>query len=102
MIILEYLQLLPESLDGVNVRQLAIRNYDKNFFTSGRKIEDGEDALCAAFLFLNTPEGSDFWRGIAKTMRGVKLPAKMGGLFGLEKQNEIIGNQSENPELLSP
>jgi len=83
--ILEYLQLLPESLDGVNVRELALRNYDKNFYKPGsRKIEDGEDALCAAFDLSKAPEGKEFWFEIARSMRGVQLAKEMGGLFGLE------------------
>lgn len=83
--ILKYLQLLPESLDGVNVRELALRNYDKNFYKPGsRKIEDGEDAVCAMCDLHKTPEGKDFWYEVARSMRGVQLPKEMGGLFGLE------------------
>lgn len=84
----EYLKLLPKSVDGVNVRELALRNYDKDFYKKGaREIEDCEDALCAAFPFGATVEGRDYWTEIARSMRGVQLPKEMGGLFGLEVKN---------------
>ena len=72
MNLLQYLNQLPTDLDGVNVRELALKNYDKDFYDGWITIYDFEDAICCAFKFEETPEKEEFWYDIARKLRGVK------------------------------
>lgn len=72
MKLIDWLNALPTDLDGVNVRELALKNYDAYFYDHFRKINDFEDALCCAFSYTETTEGRDFWYTISRKLRGMK------------------------------
>jgi hypothetical protein len=61
---LEYLQRLPETYNGLPLRQMALENYDETFspvFNS----RDLHHAICVSFEWNRTKQGRDFWNGIA-------------------------------------
>ena len=69
----EWLHQIPTDLDGVNVRELAVKNYDPKFVKG--KIDaviDFETALCCAFDFKQTRQVNDFWYNISRKLRGMK------------------------------
>lgn len=68
----DWLNALPTDLDGVNVRELALKNLHRSFFDGKYHIKDFEEALCCSFVFRYTPEGEKFWYEIASKLRGMK------------------------------
>ena len=76
MKLIDWLNALPTDLDGVNVRELALKNFNPNFapFHANRisDFRDFEEALCASRDFNTAPEGEQFWYEIARKLRGVK------------------------------
>lgn len=73
MKLIDWLNALPTDLDGVNVRELALKNYDKDFAIKQRMfLIDFECALCCVRDFKTSPEGEKFWYEIARKLRGMK------------------------------
>lgn len=72
MKLINWLNALPTDLDGVNVRELALKNYDKEFQPKCRLFSDFEDAICCSFKFKETEQGEKFWYDIARKLRGIK------------------------------
>ena len=69
----DWLNALPTDIDGVNVRELALKNYDKHFAPlTSHLIFDFENAVCAAFNFYESEQGFKFWYDIARKLRGMK------------------------------
>ncbi len=61
MTILEWLH----TIEDVEVRERAVRNYENEMPEEVVEPESLEDALFGAFVFMDTPEGSDYWHKIA-------------------------------------
>ena len=61
---LEYLQRLPETYNGLPLRQMALDNYKPNF-SKVFKSENLHEAICTSFDWQKTPQGYDFWNQIA-------------------------------------
>jgi hypothetical protein len=89
--IIEWLEMLPQPIRDQAINNLIPKN--KN-----RKSDDINDAIVGAFIWRNSPEGSEYWSGIASTYRGNTSGILEGEKLPLGSLMEIADNLKEDHE----